>query len=118
MPTPRRPLGVIDGNIKKRKELTPYKRGMIVGARKLSAKIPQIAEGLKVPESTVKTTLYSDLVCNDGVSRPRSGAPKRYTDQDERVILQFVRNNPKTKYAEIKRQCQLDISHSMIKRIL
>jgi len=80
MPTPRCPLGVIDGNIKKRKELTSYKRGMIVGARKLSAKIPQIAEGLKVPESTVKTTLYSDSVRNDGVSRPQSGAPKRYTD--------------------------------------
>ena len=118
MPTPRRPLGVIDGNIKKRKKLTSYKRGMIVDTCKLSAKISQIVKGLKVPESTVKTTLYSDLVCNDDVSRPWSGVPKRYTDRDERVILQFVRNNPKTKYAEIKRQCQLDISHSTIKRIL
>ena len=118
MPTPRRPLGVIDGNIKKRKELTPYKRDMIVDARKLSAKIPWIVKGLKVPESTVKTTLYSDLVRNDGVSRPWSDAPKCYTDWDKHVILRFVRNNSKTKYAEIKRQCQLDISHFMIKWIL
>jgi hypothetical protein len=33
-------------------------------------KIPQIAEELKVPELTVKTTLYFNSVCNNGVSRP------------------------------------------------
>jgi len=70
MPTSCHPLSVIDDNIKKRKELTPYKRGMIVDACKLSAKIPQIVKGLKVPESTVKITLYFNLVCNDGVSSP------------------------------------------------
>ncbi len=63
-------LSVIDDNIKKRKKLTSYKRGMIVDVCKLSAKIPQIAKELKVPELTVKTTLYFNLVCNDSVSRP------------------------------------------------
>jgi len=70
MPTSCCSLGVIDDNIKKRKKLTSYKRGMIVGACKLSAKIPQIAEELKVPELTVKTTLYFNSVCNNSVSRP------------------------------------------------
>jgi len=46
MPTPRRPLGVIDGNIKKRKELTPYKRGQIAGARLAGALLEDIADGL------------------------------------------------------------------------
>ncbi len=118
MPTSCCSLGVIDDNIKKRKKLTSYKRGMIVDACKLSAKIPQITEELKVPELTVKTTLYFNSVCNNSVSRPWLNVSKCYTDWDEHVILQFVQNNSKTKYTEIKRQCQLDILHSMIKRIL
>jgi len=117
-PTSRCSLSVIDDNIKKRKKLTSYKRGMIVDVCKLSAKIPQITKGLKVPELTVKTTLYSNSVCNDSVSRPWLSALKCYTDWDEHVILWFVQNNSKTKYTEIKRQCQLDILHSMIKQIL
>ncbi len=93
MPTSCCSLGVIDDNIKKKKELTSYKRDMIVDMCKLSAKIPQIAKGLKVPESTVKTTLYFNLACNDSVSRPWSGVSKCYTDWDKHVILQFVQNN-------------------------
>jgi len=87
MPTSHCSLSVINDNIKKRKKLTSYKRGMIVNACKLSAKIPWIMKGLKVPELTVKTTLYSDLVCNDSVLRPWLSTSKCYTDWDECVIL-------------------------------
>ena len=118
MPTPRRPLGVIDGNIKKRKELTPYKRGQIVGARKTGAQIAAIINELDVTESTAKYTLRHASQRTEGASKPRAGAPKRYTERDEQNILRFVRKPPKTKYAEIKRHCGLAISLSTIKRVL
>ena len=118
MPTPRRPLGVIDGNIKKRQELTPYKRGQLVGARIAGAKLTDIIDVFDILKSTVKYTLRHDPVRNDGASKPRSGAPKQYTDRDERVILRFIRKNLKTKYATIKREYRLEISYTTIKRIL
>jgi len=97
MPTPRRPLGVIDGNIKKRKELTPYKRGQIVGARKTGAQIAAIINELDVTESTAKYTLRHASQRTEGASKPRAGAPKRYTERDEQNILRFVRKKPENK---------------------
>ena len=53
MPPQRRPLGPISGNTIKKKELTPYKRGQIVGASIIGLDNPTIATTLKTPESTV-----------------------------------------------------------------
>jgi transposase len=118
MPSPRTPLGVIDSNIKKRKELSPYSRGKVIGARLIGGTLGQIANALNLPKSTVQTTLFLDQLRNHGQSLPRNGAPRAYTDRDERKILRYVRNNPKTKYAKVKEECGVIISTRTIKRIL
>ena len=118
MPQPRKPLGVINGNIKKRKELTPFEKGQILGAYLAGATLAKIAEAFCTLNFTIWTTLLLEHLRNDGESRPRSGAPKQYTDYDERYILRFVRKNPKIKYIEIKRHYGLKISYTIIKHIL
>ena len=57
MPTPRRPLGVINTNIGKRKELTLYQRGFIIGLLIAGKGATEIAEAINTPRSTVYTTI-------------------------------------------------------------
>jgi hypothetical protein len=86
MPTPRRILGVLDGNIKKRRELTPKKRGAIVGARLCGVAATKVARVLKVPITTVYSTEKADLLRVEGFTRPRSGRPIEYSDREVRAL--------------------------------
>jgi len=54
---PRRALAPISGNIHCRKELTGYKRGVVLGFAGAGVIPPKIATELNLPESTVQETL-------------------------------------------------------------
>ena len=101
MSTPRRPLGPIHPNRIQRKELTPCKRGQIVGVAKVGAKPTAIAKALKTTKSTVKTTLHRDPIRTNGVSLPRSGRPKIWTNGDVRRLVRCVQLHPKYTYAQV-----------------
>ncbi|KAH8805067.1 hypothetical protein F5884DRAFT_798336 [Xylogone sp. PMI_703] len=117
MATPRRPLAETSENKTPRKELTPYERGMIAGAAKLGHSPAEISKSLNLPYSTVKATLSRDELRDNGKSQPRSGAPRSYSDRDERSILRFIRHNPKCKYEEIRERCGGSWSDATLKRI-
>jgi len=68
MPALRRPLQAIDPNSRVNKELTPYKRGKIEGARLVGASWAQIESKLKVPIRTARYTLEKALVRIDAKS--------------------------------------------------
>jgi transposase len=87
MPTPRRPLGPIAGNITKRKELTPYKRGLLVGAKISGSSPAEIARTFNLKDSTVRTTLQRAQERDDGHSKPRSGQPRCMSDREERILI-------------------------------
>jgi hypothetical protein len=53
----RRALALISGNIHYRKELTGYKRGVVLGFAGAGVIPPKIATELNLPESTVQETL-------------------------------------------------------------
>jgi hypothetical protein len=57
MTKPQCPLGEISGNIQKRRELTPYEQGQIIGAAKCSIKPSAISTKLSLSRCTVRTTL-------------------------------------------------------------
>ena len=75
MPTPHKTLGISDANVQKKKELTPYTRGLIVGAAQSGLSATGIAEQFNLPRSTVSTTLLLRLnsIRDEGLSRARSG---------------------------------------------
>jgi len=118
MTTPRRILGDIDPNITSRSELSPYLRGVIAGRAQEGGKPTLIAKDLKVPKSTVFTTIRRDPIRNDGRSRPRSGRPHKYTERFKRSVIREVRQIPKISYAGIRAALQSEISDTTIRVIL
>ena len=119
MPPQRRVLGEISHNIVRRKELSPFERGKIVGKAEDGLTQRQISKVLNVPKSTVNDTIQKYLSTpTNGQSSPRSGLPKSIDVRTERRIIRFVRTASDAKYSEIKRRLGLTISKATIYRIL
>ena len=111
-------LGLITLNRIRKKQLSLYTKGKIIGVHLFSVKLADIVRIFEIPDQTVYDTI------NNAISRPyRTPLQKLsrlvlYTDRDERLILRFVRTHRKTKYTVIKYEYGLTISYSSIKRIL
>jgi IS30 family transposase len=118
MTTPRRVLGPISGNIQKRKELSLYVRGKIIGARLANAMPAQILQQLNLHDSTIRTTIRRNLLRNNGESQPRPSQPKSYTDQDVRNLVRHVRINLKDTYAQVQRALGFTFCDNTIKAML
>ena len=73
-------LGSISSNSRRKKELTPYMRGKIVGKASEGAKTTTIARKLKIPRKTIEYTLRQDELRDDGKSLLRKPRGKSYTD--------------------------------------
>jgi hypothetical protein len=116
--TPRTPLGPISSNIIRKKQLSPFSRGKVIGAHLVGARPAVIARLLSLSDSTVRRTISNAEYRPHGTPLPKPGRPIESSVQDERSILRFIRSNPKSKYSAIKEACALTISHSAIKRIL
>ena len=98
----RRPLRPITGNANKRRELTPFVRGIIKG-KLLDGKTPtDIAKDLNIPRPTIYTTKQNLSSQVDGKSKPRSGRPLSYTTRDTRHIYTIVRRDPYATYNKIR----------------
>jgi transposase len=118
MVTPRRPLGVISGNVQRRRELKPHERGKVIGASIAGATPGRISTLLNIPDQTVRDTISQDILRDDHKSKPRTGRPKCYTERDERMLLRHVRQFPKQTYAQVMNETQLGFSRSTVRRIL
>lgn len=112
------PLREIRGSARRNTELSPYQRGIILGARGEGASFERIEKVHNIPKRTAQTTVKRASIRTNGESLPRSGRPKKYTDCDERHVVHYVRNNPKAKYRQIKEDLDLDISTRTLRRIL
>jgi transposase len=115
---PRSPLGPISANIPRGKELTPHTRAKVTTLREEGISIREIAERTKISENTVKWTLKSEPRRNAGITPKRTGRPRSYTERDQRSILRFVQNNPKSTYVDIRQNLHIDLSHDTFQRIL
>ena len=118
MAKPQCPLGEISGNIPKRRELTLYERGQIIGVAKCSVKQKTISTQLLVLRHTVRTTISRESLRKNGASQPRLGRPQTYSKHDERLLLQVVRQFPKYTYTQLRAFTGLKLSTSTLKRIL
>jgi transposase len=114
----RTPLGPINSNKIRKKELTPYKRGQVIGASLFGHTPRVIAETLKEPESTVRTTLKSDAQRNEGESLPRTGRPQEWNTYHVRRLVRRVRQFPKLTYAQLRQELGWEFSDSTLKRML
>jgi transposase len=115
---PRRALASISGNIPRRKELSRYERGVVLGFAGAGVIPPKIATELNLPESTVRETLSKAPQRPQGISTSRIGRPPKCTIRDERKILRIVRTKPRITYRELGFELGLPISQSTLYRIL
>ena len=77
---PRRALAPISGNIPHHKELTPYKRGVVVGFNLAGVTVSLITIALNLPESTVQDTLRNAPQRPQGLSIAQIGRPLEYSE--------------------------------------
>ena len=99
----RRVLAELDTNITPRKDLSPFVRGIIVGQALEGRKPARIAKELNIPDSTVRDTIEKTLLRNDGFSKPRSGRPDKYSERFKRRLVLFIRKEPKSSMARIRK---------------
>ena len=115
---PRTPLGPITPNIIRRRELSPFTRGIITGQRSIGASYGAIARGLNLLKSTVQDSLSIVNRETHGVSKSRFGRLKSTIVRNKRIILRLARFDLKQTYTQLISTTGLFISHSIIYRIL
>ena len=114
---PRTPLGPITPNIIRRREISPFTRGIIAEQHSTGASIGAIVKELNLSKATIQTTLS---IVNRGsydVLKPRSGRLKVTTDRDERIILRLARFDLKQTYQQLITAAGLSCSKSIVYRI-
>jgi hypothetical protein len=118
MPPSRTPLGSISGNRFKGTHISPYIRGKIAGKASKGCSQRCIAMQLKLTKSTVQYTIVQDELRNEGVSLLRTARRKSYNDHDERILLRYVRLNPKDTYEQVITARGLRCRPTTVKTIL
>jgi len=115
MPPQRTPLANINGNRGNRgSELSPYQRGLVVGARKSGKAPKEIEDEFKLSRGAVRRTLESIQLREDGKSKPRSGAPLKYTSRARRRMLLNLRTHPKMTYEQRRKDTGLTMGDDYI----
>ena len=115
---PRTPLGPVSGNRRRGPELTPYKRGEIIGKYNAGVICQNIAHILETPKSTIDYTINQASTRPNGESKPRTGRPPKLSDRDKRHVIRVTRMDPRITYARLKLQYGLDCSTDTIYRVL
>ena len=104
MPTPRVPLGSIDGNVRRRQPMTPFLRGYIEKGASNGESATSLGRELGIRESTVRRTLELNPLRVNGVTQPRSGRPPITCPRAVRRLLRLVRHEPTLTYPECMRK--------------
>ena len=115
---PLAPLTPISGNRPRKSELTPYERGMIVGAQALGHTPTEIRKALNFTKSTVQTTIQKQSERNNGVSKSQSGRPGVLSDHNRRYIIRHARANPRLTYTQLQLEAGVTCSKATIYRTL
>ena len=115
MPPQRTLLANIDGNWGNRgSELSPYQRGLVVGARRSGKAPKEIEDEFKLSRGAVRRTFESIQLREDGKSKPRNGAPLKYTSRARRRMLLNLRTHPKMTYEQRRKDTGLTMGDDYI----
>ncbi len=114
----RTSLAQISGNHVRRTELTPYQRGVIIGAHSADASPGRISKLTNLPDFIVRITLKKAAEREDDQSRSRSDRPTMLFARDTRHLIRIARVNSRISYKELKIQAELACSRIIIYRAL
>ena len=114
----RTPLAPIFANRVQKTELSPYQRGIIVGANRSGAALQEIAEATGLSKATVSSTISRATKRYEGYSIPREGRSKTLSDRQRRHLIRIVRLEPKILYKDLRERAHLHCSVRTIQRAL
>lgn len=100
----------------KKRELTDFERGEIVGLSKGNFSQRKITEILNIPKSTVGDVLKKYNEQGLTSTTPRSGRPKILTERDNRHLIKLVKENRGNTLEEITENFNTKMSISVSKR--
>ena len=118
MPPQRTPLGAIDSNRRRGKDISPYIRGKIVGMADSGSSVSEIQARYRVSRKAVRGSTAQDSQRPEGKSVPYSGYPPTYTIRDKRLILRNLRLFPKSTFDDRRLESGIEMSNSTIKRLV
>lgn len=117
MPPQRTPLGAIDSNRRRGKDISLYIRGKIVGMADNGVSVSEIQAQYKVSRKAVRGSIAQDSQRPEGKSALHSGCPLTYTIRDERLMFRNLRLFPKSTFDDRRLESGVEISNSTIKRL-
>jgi transposase len=106
----------------KRKELSAFQRGEIIGAWKCDFSVRKISEVLGYPKSTVHDVIVAYRDHGYETLPPRSGRPPKLTERDGRHLMQILNKNRRTNINELHENfissTSINISKITLRRFL
>lgn len=88
---------MVDGNRGPRCELPYATRNFIIGRLNSGVSVREVAKQVNCSPSTITRTKQRFATTGTVQSRHRSGAPRKLTEADERLLLRYIREKPKIK---------------------
>lgn len=71
-----------------------------------------------IPLSTTRYTIKKEQERRNGVSKPRSGRPKKLTEDDKNQILESIHGNPRTTHEDLLAKVDHKVKLRSIQRLL
>ena len=100
-------------------EIDPQTRSRICELKLAGWKYTHImARFPDIPLSTLKTTVNREKDRENNVSKPRSGAPKKLTEEDAECIRARIRADPHSKYDDLLAEVNWKVKRRSIQRLL
>ena len=93
-------------------------RGQIIGMWEAGHRVAEIATMMGLSKPTVRRWIGRWQESGNLLDRPRCGAPKKTTPDEDQLIANEVRNNPLTNASALQETLHLDISTDTIRRRL
>jgi hypothetical protein len=115
MPPQRTPLGRIDPNQLRGKDMSPYNRGQVIGAYINGLTQREIKDKYKFSRKAIRGAIALNILNTNRASLPRTGRPKVYNERDRRMMLRNLRSYPKLTFQQRCEDTGLTISNSYIK---
>jgi hypothetical protein len=111
---------LIDNNTMGRgKELSPQTRSRICELRSLGWTPSRIhKKHPEIPLGTIKSTIRRKAFRNDNTTLPRSGAPRKLTQEDRDRISSIVAQNPQIKHKDLLREIGNKVKERTLRYLL
>lgn len=102
MPQPHNFGTEISGNARKRPNLTPHERSLIINLHGAGVSIKELTEQFRRDERTIRRTLKNSTTRPNTQELPRSGRPPILSRHQIRILYRKVRKYPKIQYKSLQ----------------